>query len=328
MARKSIPSAGLCTRTTLSEHQRVAERESTVRTASGEEVATYELPIVDDGEPWRTAVVGGLAARLYRMADGTGDVYVGDGFNEPTAEQLARVAPELDLPTNWRQGMPLPWHMRRDLHARYGTRARDTIFTREMPYGGNQISPVIVPADDGVLDINSELDELAQMLDEDVPEREFGAAVRRIAATLEGAEDDEDYPPARKRAPSRSAAASRVAAKLTPQTIEKWLKSKGAQRSLGQKYEQAIQGLYTALDENYNDDIGGANALALNQIIQGISYAVSRMGGDEYKVLRAMTGKELVALIADLWNQGVRTIYDTKDPLIKFLRKDLASSVP
>ena len=118
-----------------------------------------------------------------------------------------------------------------------------------------------------------------------------------------------------------------VAAKVTPQAIEKWFKAQGAQKAFGQKYDQAIHVLYDTLDANYNDDVGGANAMALNQIVQGISYAVGRMGGDEYKVLRRMTGKELIALVADLWNQGVRTIHATMDPLRKFLRKDLAPSV-
>ncbi len=66
-----------------------------------------------------------------------------------------------------------------EVAARTAGRARDSVFTREQPYGGDMIAPVLIPADDRGFDIEAELDEIARMVDEEAGSR-WGSAIRRV----------------------------------------------------------------------------------------------------------------------------------------------------
>ena len=63
--------------------------------------------------------------------------------------------------------------------ARQAGRARDSVFTKEQPYGGDMIAPVLIPADDRGFDIEAELDEIARMVDEEAGSR-WGSVIRSV----------------------------------------------------------------------------------------------------------------------------------------------------
>ena len=83
-------------------------------------------------------------------------------------------------------------------------------------------------------------------------------------------------------------------------------------RGLKVKSDDALKLLYSALDAMpWNDDlVPGVNAMAVNQLVQGIDYAKGRSSGTVILELRKLNGAQLVDLIVSMWDDGARTMAD------------------
>ena len=113
--------------------------------------------------------------------------------------------------------------------------------------------------------------------------------------------------------------APKTSSKVTPL-------SKTLHRILGPKvrsltWMKALKRLYAHLNNLPSNEevIPGANAMAVNQLVQGIDYASNRISSEAYHVLRKMDGSQICNLIGRLWEDRARTIADVGPRLNKWL---------